>query len=372
MASTDVITVRDDSQAKAAVDAAAAALWTGELVGFPTETVYGIAALATDAEAMRRLRELKDRPTYPFTVHLGRPEDADRYIRKMPPPAKRLIQNTWPGPVTLLLETGGHLADKKLDSPALRETLCADDVIGLRCPDESVASAMLSAVDGPIVAPSANLAGEPSPRSAEEVLASLDGKIDLLIDHGPTACGTDSTIVRFAGSRWDVVRAAAVGADDLRRAMRYRVVFVCTGNTCRSPMAAGLGRQWAAGRLDCSVKDLETQGVEIVSAGVFAASGSAATPEAREAVARLGADISTHRSRKLSTELIKSADMIFCMTQSHVSSVCRLQASAAGKTHRLDGDGDVPDPIGGGSDVYDATADHLRRVLPKVLEGSIL
>ena len=362
MASTEVIKVTEPSQVQAAADAAAGALRAGKLVGFPTETVYGIAAVASNAETMQRLRDLKDRPKHPFSVHLGRPEEVGRYVAKMPPAAGRLIQNIWPGPVTLLMEAGGPLAD---------ESLCSDGVIGLRCPDDAVAAAMLSAVDEAVVAPSANLAGEPSPRSADDVLASLDGRIDLLIDHGPTPCGADSTIVRFSGLRWDVVRSSAVSDDDLRKAMRFRAVFVCTGNTCRSPMAAGLARHLAAERIGCSVDDLEGQGVEIISAGVFAAADNPATPEAQQAAARLGADLSSHRSRKLSTKLIKSADMILCMTQSHVDSVCRMQASAVGKTRLLGGE-DVPDPIGGGIDVYDLTADRLQQVLPSALEGHIL
>jgi L-threonylcarbamoyladenylate synthase len=372
MASTEVIKITDPSQIPAAAEAAADALRAGKLVGFPTETVYGIAVDATNAGSMQRLRELKDRPANPFSVHLGRPEDLQRYIRKMPPAAARLVRSTWPGPVTLLLETGGHLADKTLDTPDMRAALTSGDVIGLRCPDEPVSAAMLSAVDGPVLAPSANLAGEPSPRSGDEVLASLDGKIDLLIDHGPTTCGADSTIVRFTGLRWEVVRSGAVSDDKLREAMRFRLIVVCTGNTCRSPMAEGLARQLVAERVGCSVDELEGQGIEIISAGVFAASGSPATPEAQAAAARLGADISSHRSRKLSTELIKSADMILCMTQSHLDSVCRMQASAAGTARLLDGDGDVPDPIGGGIDMYDSTADHLQQILPSVLEGHIL
>ena len=160
MADTEIIKVTKPAQTAEAAQAAAEVLRRGGLVGFPTETVYGIAAVATCADAMARLRKIKSRPKRPFTVHLGSPDDVGRYVRKAPGAARRLIARAWPGPVTLLLPTGGELAEKKLNTPSIRGTLCSGDLIGLRCPDEPTAQAMLSAVDEPVVAASANVAPE--------------------------------------------------------------------------------------------------------------------------------------------------------------------------------------------------------------------
>ena len=204
--STEVIQARGAEQAAAAADAGAGALRAGKLVGFATETVYGIGAVATRPDAMERLRELKSRPKRPFSVHVGRREDVRRYVRSLPAEAERLIGKAWPGPITLLLPTGGTLADESLQAAGLHDVLCSDQTIGLRCPEGELCRAMLCGVKAPVVAPSANPAGKPPPQDAKEVLAYLNGQIDLLIDTGVTKYGQDSTIVRFDADGWKIAK----------------------------------------------------------------------------------------------------------------------------------------------------------------------
>ena len=213
---TRVIHVQSGTYLPAA-DEAAGVLRAGGLVGFPTETVYGVAARATHAAALERLRDLKDRPNRPFGVHLGDAAEVHRYVRRLPQPAANLIAKGWPGPITILLRAGGELADEKLQKLGLHSVLCHEDVIGLRCPDSPVTGALLRAVTDPVVASSANLAGKPSPRSAEEALEQLDGRIDLLLDDGPTRYGRDSTIVDFSGGGWKVDRQGVHDARAIRQ-----------------------------------------------------------------------------------------------------------------------------------------------------------
>lgn len=367
---TEVIKVDRDSVRNIAGAArrGASALKKGQLVGFATETVYGIAALATCGEALDRLRELKGRPTKPFSLHLARPEDVRRYVRSLPQEAELIISRGWPGPVALIVPAGGALADKRLRRrEGLYERLCCEDMIGLRCPDEPVAQAMLSGVSLPVVAPSANLAGRPSPRSAGEVLAELDGQIDLLIDSGPTRHGNDSTIVRCDESGWKILRAGVYDEPSIRRMLSRTYLFVCTGNTCRSPMAAGIARKILAERLGCKVGDLARKGVAVLSAGTFAADGVRAAATAVDAGRLMGVDISRHRSRNLTRELIKDADMVFCMSDSHVSEAKRIAPGEAHKIRRLDPRGDVPDPVGGDLEIYGAAALRIEKALHAAL-----
>jgi protein-tyrosine phosphatase len=370
---TEVVNVQRDADVAPAATKAAAALRRGKLVGFPTETVYGIAAVAGDAGAMQRLRELKSRPKRPFSVHLAHPEHAARYVREMPDFARRLAAKAWPGPVTLLVPTGGRLADPALEKAGLHQTLCHGGTIGLRCPDHAVSRAMLAAVDGPVVAPSANLASGPPPRSAEDVLAVLDGKIDLLIDAGPTRCGGESTIVAVSEDDFSIVRAGVCSKRAIRGFLTRSILIVCTGNTCRSPMAVGIARKLLAERYGCSVRELRTRKlIEVSSAGVLAAAGARASAEAVRAARLHGANIARHRSRKLTTELIRSADLVLCMTSFHLAQIRRLAPWASEKVMKLDETGDVSDPIGGGIDVYRQTGRRIERALRARLgEGAI-
>ena len=368
---TEVIKVDRDIAADVAAGAhrGALALKKGKLVCFATETVYGIAAMATCDEAMDRLRELKDRPTRPFSLHLGSPGEVRHYVRGLSDEARLIISRSWPGPVTLIVPAGGQLADKRLRRrEGLYERLCFEDMIGLRCPDEPVAQTMLAGAAMPVVACSANLAGRPSPRFAGEVLAALDGRIDLLIDSGPARCGADSTIVRCDKSGWDVLREGVYDRRGIARMLRRTYLFVCTGNTCRSPMAAGLARKALAERLGCTVGQLARKGVKVLSAGTFACDGARAADNAVKTAQMMGADISRHRSRNLTRELIKEADVVFCMTDSHVAEAGRVAPDEVRKIRRLDPQGNVPDPVGGGLDIYAAAATRIEQALQGALD----
>ena len=368
---THVIKVRSADDVAAAARRGAEALGAGKLVAFATETVYGLAAAADSAEAMERLRDIKARPSRPFTVHVGEAGAVGRYVAAIPSEARRLMARAWPGPVTLLLSTAGTLAESALQKQGLYPVLCSEGFIGLRCPDEPVAVAMLGAVASPVVAPSANLAGGDSPRTGEEVLAALDGQIELLIDSGPTRLGVDSTIVKFDGTDWQIVRAGPWDQRAVRGAVKRTFVFVCTGNTCRSPMAAGLAKMLLAEMHDCRPGELRSRGIEVVSAGVCAHNGGRATPEAVQAAKALGADIARHRSRVLDAETVESADAVFCMTAGHAAAARRTAPSAADKIKSLDSDGDIPDPIGGGLEIYRLTAERIVAALRKCLQKEL-
>jgi len=361
--STRVIEV-DPSDLQACVEAArqgAEALLAGQLVAFPTETVYGVGAVASNPEAMERLRELKDRPDRPFSVHIPWPEDVRRYVGDVGPVAAKFIHKAWPGPVTLVLETGGKLPDEGLQTSGLHDILTSEGKIGLRCPDAAVTQMMLSGIDDPVVAPSANLAGHPSPRSGKDVLDDIDGRIDLLIDSGQTSYGGDSTILACSGESWDVLREGVCDDTDIRRIMARMYLFVCTGNTCRSPMAEGLAVKALCDEFDCSPNQLAEHGFCVESAGLFAFPGGQASPPSVQALEKFGVDISQHASQKLTSELINCSDLIFCCTGQHLSEARRLAPSSAAKMRLLDPNGDIPDPIGAGVDVYLEIAERIDR-----------
>lgn len=183
-------------------------LGNGGLVAMPTETVYGLAADASNPEAVVRLYEAKGRPRFnPLIAHVSGLEMARREAH-FSPLADRLTQKFWPGPLTLVLPVtpGGTVCD--LARSGLQ-------TIGLRCPSHPAAKALITAFGRPVVAPSANRSGHVSPTRADHVAADLSDRIELILDGGPCDVGIESTILAVQGESVTLLRSGAVPADEL-------------------------------------------------------------------------------------------------------------------------------------------------------------
>ena len=171
-----------------AVASAARSLREGGLVAFPTETVYGLGADATNPAAIARLYQAKGRPAFnPLIAHVG-DLAAAREIGRFDAAALRLAEAFWPGPLTLVLPKTGHCAVADLATAGL-------DTVAIRIPAHPVARDILRIFGRPVVAPSANLSGHVSPTTAAHVQSDLEGRIDLIVDGGAVAVGVESTIV---------------------------------------------------------------------------------------------------------------------------------------------------------------------------------
>lgn len=187
---TRVIPVDRDRPEPAAIEEAAALLRAGKLVVFPTETVYGLGAHAFDPDAVQKVFTAKERPaTDPLIVHIAHIGQVKQLAAGMPPGARKLALSFWAGPLTLILK-------KKPDVPDLVTAGLAN--VAVRVPSHRVARALLEMSGMPIAAPSANRFSRPSPTTAAHVIADLDGRVDLILDGGPTDIGLESTIIDFS------------------------------------------------------------------------------------------------------------------------------------------------------------------------------
>jgi L-threonylcarbamoyladenylate synthase len=201
---------------EAAVAAAARVLGEGGLVAFPTETVYGLGADATNAGAVARLYEAKGRPAFnPLIAHVG-DLDAARRIGRFDAAALLLAEAFWPGPLTLVLPKSADCAVADLATAGL-------DTVAIRIPEHRIARDILRAFGRPVVAPSANLSGHVSPTLAAHVLGDLDGRIDLIVDGGAVAVGVESTIVGIFDAPV-LLRPGGLPRADIERVLGHTLV----------------------------------------------------------------------------------------------------------------------------------------------------
>lgn len=205
---TLVIRVDADRPDADAMASAADCLRRGGLVAFPTETVYGLGAHALDRVAVQRLFEAKGRPANdPLIVHVTEFDQIAALTRRVPATARVLADRFWPGPLTLVLERSELVPN---------DVTAGLDSVAIRIPSHPVARALLLAAGLPVAAPSANLFSRPSPTRASHVLEDLDGRIDMVIDGGPTDVGVESTVLDLAHGTPTILRPGAITLDQLR------------------------------------------------------------------------------------------------------------------------------------------------------------
>ncbi|MBI3306776.1 MAG: threonylcarbamoyl-AMP synthase [Candidatus Omnitrophica bacterium] len=267
----------------------------GKIIGFPTETVYGIGAPMSTPDISEKLIRIKKRDeNKPFAYHLGDWEMVDFLYVKRTSIFRHLTRLFWPGPLALIVQNE------------------KGEKIGLRFPKHRIASALINATGEPFIATSANLSGQKSPRNADEVMKQLGGEIDYLIDSGTCEFSEDSTVLDISGDQPVVLRTGALGGKILPEVekinsgkyARKRIVFLCTGNSCRSPMAEG----WLK-------KELSRKGL------------------------------------KDTRKDIMDADLILAMSGEHAEFITSLVPLAKDKIRVLN----VPDPVGLSMSVYEET-----------------
>lgn len=200
-------TIMIDSKDDSGIKDAAEHLKSGEVIGFPTETVYGLGCDARDGEAVKKVFEAKGRPAdNPLICHIGDKEQIIDVVAEVTPLAQKLIDAFMPGPITIVMKKSSSIAD---------ETTAGLDTVGVRMPSHPVANKFLKMCGVPVAAPSANLSGRPSPTGSRSVLEDMNGYIYAIIDGGDSDYGLESTVVDCTGDKPVILRPGAVTKADI-------------------------------------------------------------------------------------------------------------------------------------------------------------
>lgn len=353
----------------------------GGLVAFPTETVYGLAVNAALPEAIKRLGNVKKSPPgRPFTFHLADIDNIHRYVTHIPSLAHRLIRNFWPGPLTLVLKA---TAPRGIAYSLLGLADSNDNWIGLRLPAHPIARDLIRSSGVSVIAPSANPAGMPAPNQADEVLHNFNDQIDVVIDSGPTRYKQASTVVKVypdlpapkktkdkqAGNRLEILREGVINREAITELTHKIILFVCTGNICRSPMAVGLAKRMLAKKLGVKENALEQKSYKVISSGTASISNNPPTNHAFQVMKEFQCDISEHTSQPITVTMIEEADQVYVMTRGHLSTLKEWAPKETHKISLLDPSGkNIQDPIGGDIDVYRQCALKIKENLEAIQE----
>jgi len=339
---------------------AAKLLQAGALVAFPTETVYGLGADARNTEALSRLLSVKGRhENKPFSLLVPSLSQAEALCGGFSRIARKLARVYWPGPLTLVVPRRGG------------------GTVGLRLPDHPVARALLARCGFPLATPSANRSGAAEPVTAQQVREALDGQVALILDGGPARQGRPSAVVRVQDETLRIQREGILPGRELLETASPAVLFVCTGNTCRSPMAEGFCRQGIAGAhrsLAAGISTAATEGgaelpLLVRSAGTNAVENRPADRLAIEVMREVGVNISRHRSRSLSPASVDRADWVFTMTRRQRESILALMPAGAERIQLLSPrNEDITDPEPGAVEMYRRVRDRIATCLRDVVK----
>ena len=339
----------------------------GEIIGLPTETGYVLVAHALHLAAVQRLRELAGSP---IVLVCRSSDDASDYLPVLTRIGDKLLRRAWPGPLQMVLPEAVTEGGLLKSLPDDGRSVLSKSELRVRVSSGDVLIQVGKLLPGPLVVTDEST--QPKALSAQALAATYGDVPTLILDGGSPRFADGLTVVTVQDDDVSVTHPGVIAQESVQRLTSEVFLFVCTGNTCRSPMAEGLFRHKLAQRIGCPEQELANHGFYVASAGISAGYGMSASPESAELLRHRGIDLSMHASQPLTERLLIQADFIYTMTRGHRRSILEERPDLADRVQLLAADGsDVPDPIGGGLDEYKrcqrAIEQHLDTILNQLV-----
>jgi L-threonylcarbamoyladenylate synthase len=370
-AMTAMVDLRKSDDPSDAIHRAVSLLVAGHLVAFPTETVYAACAHSLSPSAVGKLTSLQAqlRDAHPTMVVKGIQEAID-FVPSMDRLGQRLARRCWPGPVILAFDVPSELGLFHELPPESQRALSPDGRVWLRVPAHECVQEALRLMPAPLVAAcERGKQGDP-PITAKKLVASFGDHVDLVIDDGECRYSEPATVVHVGNGSWSILREGVVTKTLIGRLASEVFLFICTGNTCRSPLAEGFFRKMLAERLRCAEDELSDRGFMVLSAGLAADTGLPASVESVEVARRYGVDLRSHESQPVSDRLLEQADRILTMTRAHKEAILASHPHLANRVELLARDNtDITDPIGAGEQEYEICRGEIERNLRAILDA---
>ncbi len=335
------------------------ALVEGNLVGFPTESTYEIAASSTNFNAVQRLDNYCRNIGEQEALMLRSASEASDFFPELSPVAKRIIEYGFPGSVIVELPGGGGATHDCFQEP-IRSWLDGRASIRLRMPQHEAALQAASMLAGPLLlAPAKTADGKPLLR----IEPNRHLPMKVIVDDGPTQLQGECTLIRVDDRLCRVLRRGNASWESIHELAQFVILLVCTGNTCRSPMAQVLLESKLKKKFPNAWSRSSVSPIAVYSAGTSASVGSPASSEAIYAMRERGLDLTSHESTQLTHRLIDRADWILTMTHSHRQTILSRWPHLASKTFTIASNQEISDPFGGPIEVYRGCAAQLSSCL---------